>query len=115
MAKLSYKQLEQKVYNFIPPQGEYPPCYGICEILNKQNGDGTMVHLRQIEDEQNPIEMWHDATGHPGKLVDDGTGKKVRVDVPREIGKERWVKYDSFEHVELVRGVENTSVAPKKK
>lgn len=114
--KIPYSQLAQKIYNFIPPEGEYPPCYGICRVLNKQNGFGTMLHLEQLEDPKNKLDMWHDATGYPGKLVpSEEPGKMKRIDVPREIGRKRWVKYDSFFAVEEVYETASTEKVSRTK
>lgn len=81
------------VYQFTPPKGEYPPCYGKCTVVKI---NGNMVGLQQLEDKTNPHEIKHDARGERPKDKDN----KI-IDIPREIGKQRWVHFSSFERIEL--------------
>lgn len=88
-----------RVYNFTPPEGEYPKCYGKC-LLSRKNG--SMLGLTQQEDDKFPHDVKFDARGVPERYDEkgirtyDGTGEYKS----REVGKQGWVRFSSFVTIE---------------
>lgn len=84
MLNISQLQVGQ-LYNFIPPEGEFPPAFGKCTLLYK---NGNQVALRQEADAANPYQCLYNSKGE-------------NKPEPRRKGEasQRWVMFASFAEV----------------
>jgi hypothetical protein len=87
-----------RIYQFTPPEGEYPSCQGRCTVMRI---NGNMIALKQEEDKKNPNHIGYDAAGRQKKTVAfDHADYKTAPLPPREVGKIAWVHFNSFATIE---------------